>query len=45
METINPTACTECPRVANSINGRYCTILDIYVEYRTIPPCQKTIST
>ncbi len=31
--------CNSCKQAYNAINGRYCILLDRYVERRSIPPC------
>lgn len=31
--------CQACANAHNAINGRYCRIINDYVEYKTEPPC------
>lgn len=31
--------CAVCASAHNSINGRYCHLLQRYVEYAKVPPC------
>ena len=38
------TKCHSCTNGVNTINGRYCKILKIIVEYRKSPPCQEEIT-
>lgn len=31
--------CADCQYALNALNGRYCAMLNRYVEYATTPPC------
>ncbi len=31
--------CSSCRRSHNTINGRFCTLLNCYVEHANTPPC------
>lgn len=31
--------CADCRHALNALNGRYCAMLNRYVEYATTPPC------
>ena len=31
--------CLSCRQSYNALNGRYCTLLNRYVEHASVPPC------
>lgn len=34
--------CGQCPKSYEQLNGRYCTLLNMNVEYAKEPPCKTT---
>nr|DAD63777.1 MAG TPA: hypothetical protein [Caudoviricetes sp.] len=36
------TECNHCEHGKNCLNGRYCKLLNIYVEYKHYSPCKET---
>lgn len=32
--------CNKCAKGRNCVNGRFCTVMGMYVEHREEPPCE-----